>query len=274
MTLDRKVQLLTKRFLDTRDAYVTGYFYATVDSIPSGFVKFMKSTYNGNWNEDKIIEVFTNMATDIKLPQETLKTVTVPGRAGFSRTSPLFSEKSNSITITFLVDQNLESTTLFSGWHDYITRVADGRLDAGSDVSRTNIFGCNFYYCTLLPNMRDIVFAFAGEGLFPTNNPVGDFGHAAGTTEGMNHSMSFNIDYYDTWVVGKKPMFWLKEQLRLKIEEALGIEPEPDAAPTHYASVFDNAQTPTNDGSVHDKYVLRSSIAPEKAPTDNSQVLV
>ena len=272
MTLDSGIQLLTKRFLDTKDAYVTGYFYTTIDSVPSGFVNFMKSNYEGNWNEDKIIQVFTNMSTEVKLPQETLKTITMAGRAGYTRTSPLFSEKPNQISITFLVDQNLDASVLMSGWFEYITRVSDGRIDAGETVNRTNIFGCNFYYCTLLPNMRDIVFAFVGEGLYPLNNPVGDFGHTSGTVEGLSHSMNFNIDYYDTWVNQKKTMLWLKEKLRVDIETALGIE-QVSEEPTHYGSVFQNAQHATNDGSVYDKFVLQSTL-PSDDNNDQSQVLV
>jgi len=287
------LQILTKRYLTSRDAYVTGYFFTTIDTVPPGFVSYMSKTYSGGWSEDKIIKAFTSLAVEVALPEETLKTNTMNGRAGFSRTSPLFSQKGSVITVNFLVDQQLESTNLLMGWYDYITKVADGRLEDKDGNPKANVFGSNFYYCTLLPNMRDIVFAFAGEGFYPTSNPLHDFGHTLETYQNLKHASTFNVDYYDYWTYGRMDTYWLKTYMETQIEkytimlsagggggEGSGVGDKfsnpnitddrklklrsDEEKPQHYGQFntdrYGNktSKNTEDDGSVHDKFQLRN----------------
>ena len=225
-------QLLTKRFLTKADAYVTGYFFCTFDSLPPGFVDYMSQNYRGGWTSQKIIQVLSSQAHEIQLPSETLKTLTFSGVSGHNRTSPLFSQKGNQVTIQFLADQDMQLTSIISAWYEYITRVSDSRLNiekyasqsigGNSNPAATNMYGCNFYYATLLPNMRDVVFAFAAEGLFPTSNPFNDMGHSVGNHDVLKHSITFSIDYYDFWVKGKNTMTWIKTLLQNKINNIYG----------------------------------------------------
>jgi len=230
MTLSSKGQLLAKRYLTIKDAYVTGFFFATIDSIPPHFVSYMQSEYSGGWTEDKITRAFTSLSVDIALPQETLKTTSMPGRAGFSRTSPLFSQHGHTVSVKFLVDQTLEATVLITAWYKYITMVADGRIDAEQASNASNVFGANFYYCTLLPNMSDIVFAFAGEEFYPITNPFNDFSHNLQTVSGLEHNVQFNVGYYDTWAKGKTSMLWLKTYLNSRIDSFKDFTREEEIA--------------------------------------------
>ena len=188
----RKTQLLTKRYLTEKDAYVTGFFYATIDSVPPAFIDYMVTYYPlGNWTEDNIIEIFSSSITEVQLPAETLKTLQFNGRGGHTVTSPLFSQKGNTITIQFLADQNMQITALLMGWYDYISKINDGRYDVSGSLlkekvvtgtlsdyeSSSNIYGANFYYGTLLPDMTSLTFGFAAEGLFPTTMPINDMSH-------------------------------------------------------------------------------------------------
>lgn len=227
-TIDVKTksgQLLTKRFLTEKDAYVTGFFYCTADSFPPGFISYLKRNYSGGWTEEKVIEIFSSSATQIQLPSETLKTIQFNGKGGFNRTSPLFSQKGNTITVEFLADQDMQITTILTAWYDYISQVADGRINSDLytgleslvDGSSTNIYGANFYYCTLLPNMNDIVFAFAAEGFYPTTTPISEMGHAVNSHDALRHSVTFSIDYYDSWIKGKHQMLWLKNLMLSRI---------------------------------------------------------
>lgn len=216
---NENLQILTKRYLTSRDAYVTGYFFTTIDSIPPSLVSFMQKNYTGDWSEQKIIKMFTMFSVEVSLPQETLKTNSIPGIGGYSRTNPLFTQPGNNIGINFLLDQDLEITTLLTGWYRYITLVSDGRLEVEDDNPTANIFGCNFYYCTLLPNMTDIVFAFVGETCYPTNCLPSDFGHGVGVSDSLRHSMQFNLDYYDYWTKNNMNNAWMEKALKGKMQE-------------------------------------------------------
>lgn len=228
----RKGQLLTKRYLTDKDAYVTGFFYATIESVPPAFISFMREYYpTGNWNEDNIIELFSSSITEVQLPAETLKTLQFNGRAGHTVTSPLFSQKGNTITIQFLADQDMQITSLLMGWYDYISKVNDGRYNVESifqeakiiDIeSDSNIYGVNFYYGTLLPDMSTLTFGFAAEGLFPTTMPINDMSHTVGQTDALRHSVTFSVDYYDFWVKSKSDTYWIKSMLSDKISELRG----------------------------------------------------
>jgi len=218
---DEKLQILTKRYLTSRDAYVTGYFFTTIDSIPPSLIKFMKDNYDGDWSEDKIIKLFTSLSVEVSLPQETLKTNSMPGLGGYTRTHPLFSQPGTSVGVNFLVDQHLEITTLLNGWYRYMHLVSTGKLEVLDKDPTANIFGCNFYYATLLPNMVDVVFAFVGETFYPTNFNPSDFGHGVGVSDVLRHSTQFNIDYYDYWFKNSKTTSnkWMADAIIRKMNE-------------------------------------------------------
>lgn len=218
-TLDKNTQILTRRFLTGEDAYVTGYFFATIDSIPLDFLKFLREKYTGDWTEERITQLFTGSVLEVALPQETLKTVTFPGKAAYFRTAPLFSQKGNSISINFLVTQTLNISSFFIAWYQYISQITDGRWKIDSENPSTNIYGANFYYAAFLPNMIDIVFAFVGEGFYPTNNPFSEFGHALGTIENLRHTVTFNVDYYDVWTRSNRDNVWIKDLIMSKYEK-------------------------------------------------------
>lgn len=218
-TLSNNVQILTKRYLTSKDAYITGYFFATIDSVPPHFVSFMRDNYEGGWDEFKIIQTFTSMTADVTIPQETLKVTSFPSRGGMSRSGPLYSQHGNSVSISFLVDQKMETTSLLSGWYNYVTLMADGRLPQTGLNYSSNLFGANFYYCTLLPNMQDAVFAFAAESFWPTTNITQDFSHNLTSVDSLRHSVTFNIDYRDYWTNGRKDTRWIKTLLETKIKE-------------------------------------------------------
>ena len=217
---NENLQILTKRYLTSRDAYVTGYFFVTIDSIPPSFLAFLKKKYDGgDWSEDKIIKLFTSLSVEVSLPQETLKTNAMPGIGGYSRTHPLFTQPGNSIGVNFLVDQRLEITTLLNAWYRYIHEVTTAKFLVEDSDPTANIFGCNFYYATLLPNLTDIVFAFVGETFYPTSCLPSDFGHGVGVSDSLRHSMQFNIDYYDYWTKNNKDNAWMEKAIRGKMDQ-------------------------------------------------------
>lgn len=226
------IQILTKRYLSSRDAYVTGFFFTTIDYIPQGFIDFLKDEYGSNWlgvgywNEREIIKIFTSLSIEVALPQEALKTITSPGIGGYSRTCPLHTQPGNIINVTFQVDQDLRVTSLLRSWYKYITMTADGRYEVKSGISEgahSNIYGCNFYYCTLLPNMEDIVYAFIGESFYPLSQPQQDMGHGVSTNDSLKHNIAFNIDYYQTWTNGNSPNEWIRDILYEKFQYYLGM---------------------------------------------------
>lgn len=228
----KKGQLLTKRYLTEKDSYVTGFFYATVESVPPSFIDFMVEYYpTGNWNEDNIIDIFSSSITEVQLPAETLKTLQFNGKSGHSVTTPLFSQKGNTITIQFLADQDMKITSLLMGWYDYISKVNDSRYTVQGDFlnkllnsheSTSNIYGMNFYYGTLLPDMTTLTFAFAAEGLFPTTMPINDMNNSLGQSDVLRHSVTFSVDYYDFWVKSRSDTYWIKSMLSGKISELRG----------------------------------------------------
>jgi hypothetical protein len=263
----RKTQLLTKRYLTEKDAYVTGFFYATIDSVPPAFIDYMVTYYPlGNWTEDNIIEIFSSSITEVQLPAETLKTLQFNGRGGHTVTSPLFSQKGNTITIQFLADQNMQITALLMGWYDYISKINDGRYDVSGSLlkekvvtgtlsdyeSSSNIYGANFYYGTLLPDMTSLTFGFAAEGLFPTIMPINDMSHTVGQHDALRHSVTFSVDYYDFWVKSRMDTYWLYELLSGKVKELGDRQSILDMATNSTSNVGDFKYK--YEGSAEDKF--------------------
>lgn len=242
-------EILTKRYLTSQDGYVSGYFFTAIDEIPLGLSAYLKSNYSSDaikkvgWDDETIRQTFSSFAADVQLPQDTLRSVSFQGRSGFAQNSPIFTQKGNTISISFLVDQNLLITRLISGWYEYITRLADGRADiesgggggiidtiinkatsfaglgnilgggSGSDY-KAQIYSSTIYYCTMLPNGNDVNFAFVGTGIYPTMNPISDFNGTLGTVENIKHNVTFNVDYYDIWVPGKSETQWIKDYMQ------------------------------------------------------------
>ena len=264
----RKTQLLTKRYLTEKDAYVTGFFYATIDSVPPAFIDYMVTYYPlGNWTEDNIIEIFSSSITEVQLPAETLKTLQFNGRGGHTVTSPLFSQKGNTITIQFLADQNMQITALLMGWYDYISKINDGRYDVSGSLlkekvvtgtlsdyeSSSNIYGANFYYGTLLPDMTSLTFGFAAEGLFPTTMPINDMSHSIGQHDALRHSVTFSVDYYDFWVKSRADTMWIHNLLSSKVKE-LGDR----------QTILDMVSNTSDVGDFHYKYEEEQPSAEDK----------
>lgn len=279
-------EMLTRRYLTSRDGLVNGFFLAAIDDVPTGLSSYMKSAYSGNalkrinWTDNEIKRIFSSYAADIQLPQDTLRTLQFNGRSGFSQSAPLFSQKGNQITVNFLVDQDMEVTRLIHAWYEYITRMSDGRItqdgseasndqssllgvegtalsgtfsslapsvgktinkaiapvsqlaDAVNDIldlgtsqqSSSNIYSCTFYYCSMLPNASDLVFAFVATGVYPTIDPLSDFNGTLGSVDAVKHSITFNADYYDIWIPGKRDTEWLHDQMSTIVENyKLGI---------------------------------------------------
>lgn len=248
-------EILTKRYLTYKDGYVNGYFFTAIDEIPLGLSSYLTSNYSGDalergtWKDENIREVFSTFAADVQLPQDTLRSVSFQGRAGFAQNSPIFTQKGNSVSISFLIDQNLMITRLINGWYEYITRLADGRTNIGGSGDDNDIIGDaldkitkmvgldkilgnsggsdykaqiysgTLYYCTMLPNGRDVNFAFVGTGLYPTVNPLSDFNGTLGTVENVKHTVTFNVDYYDVWVPGKSETAWIRDYIQQKVDE-------------------------------------------------------
>jgi hypothetical protein len=263
--LSKHTQIITKRYLTGKDAYVTGYFYATIDSVPPGLVSFMKENFEGNWTEDKIVEVFTSSVSSVVLPQDSLKMTNMQGKGGLGRSMPIFSQYGTSISINFLADQNMEISTLLRGWYTYLTLVSDGRLEVKSD-NTSNIYSSNFYYCTLLPNMHDVVYAFAGDGFFPTVSPKQDFGHDLTSVDSLKHNIAFNIEYPIEWTKGDKPNYWLSRFLERKIQETITSPISPNVnltsefgkeIPDRFGTTF---KKETDDGSVYYKFKPKNDV--------------
>lgn len=230
-------QVLTKRYLDVKEAYVSGFFFATIEDVPSGFISYLNSNYpSGAWSREKVEEVFTSSVYEVQLPSDTIKTIQFSARSGRNRNVPLYAQKNNTITIQFLADQNMEITSLLSAWFDYVDGVGNGTIDAydnnliGEEIldgvlkSRTAIYGVNFYYAALMPDMRTINFAFAGEGLYPTTSPINDLGHSMNNHDSVKHSITFSVDYYDYWIKGKSTNSWIFDLLDSKIRLLSGSD--------------------------------------------------
>lgn len=218
---DEKRQILTKRYLTSKDAYVTGFFFVTLDSLPVGLSTYLSDNYIGGWSEEKIVKVFTSSAVDVTLPQEALKTISSQGLGGYSRTCPLFTQPGNTISISFQVDQDMEITTLLIGWHDYLRKMADGRIEVDTSSLfnvTSNVYGCNIYYCTLLPNLEDVVFGFVGEAVYPTTSPLSDFSHNVNTYDALKHVITFNVEYYETWTKLNVKNDWIHGVMKEKME--------------------------------------------------------
>jgi hypothetical protein len=222
--LSKHTQIITKRYLTSKDAYVTGYFYATIDSVPPGLISFMQENFEGGWTEDKFVEVFTSSVSGVVLPQDSLKTTSMQGKGGLGRTMPLYTQYGNTVNVNFLADQKMEISTLLRAWHMYLTMVSDGRIEVTSN-NTSNIYSSNFYYCTLLPNMHDVIYAFAGDGFFPTISVKQDHGHELGSTDSLKHNISFNIEYPIEWSRGDKPNYWLCRFLESRIQQIIVATP-------------------------------------------------
>lgn len=188
------------------DPYITGYFYAFFDRLPSALTNYTSQGNSGIASISDIKSVLAATCTGVTPPGGTLNNVEFTGLGGVKWGVPGNIDYGNTVTLKFFEMNKTPLYDILHGWfkliRDYRTGVTDLSDGANGEGYTKKTYAGLLFYWTTAPDGKTVEMAQCYDGVYPMKDPQDLFTSDVETVGKLDMEIEFHIDtaWDEPWV--------------------------------------------------------------------------